>query len=114
MTAAPDMRVLYRATRTNPPTVRDFLSNEARGRRIPPNATEEMCRRWDGLSMWNDRGRLRRVAQNTPGVGSFIAQLHIPTGSGITVEPFTDDPNHFTVRGDAVALLGMVRSVAPV
>ena len=42
---------LYRIVSSNPPTILDFLSNQAKGRRMPDHAPETVGL-WDGLSTY--------------------------------------------------------------
>lgn len=88
-----------------------FQSNVAKGQRLPPDASEDVHHRWDGLSMFSDRLLLAALARTRPGMGAFIAELHIPADAAVSIEPFPNNPHHFTVRGDAEVLLGLVVAV---
>jgi hypothetical protein len=66
---------LHRITRNNPPTVDDFKSRAELGHPKPPGLPQ---RRWDGVSMWDDVERIRRMALRTPRLGAFIAELNVP------------------------------------
>ena len=114
MTNAPHERVMFRATRANPPTLYDFLSNIERRRRLPPNATAEVQRRWAGLSMYDERSALEDVVRATPAVGSFIAEVRIAGAMQVTISQFGVNPHHFTVWGNPAELLAAVTSVARV
>lgn len=96
--------------RTNPPTEADFMSAAARGR--PSPGYPETARLWDGISMYRTLAQARRRARTAPSLGSFIAEVTIPTESPARVER-TLGPGHFTVWAAPANLLGWVVSVVP-
>jgi hypothetical protein len=111
----PDGPVLtfYRVTRSNPPTLRDFLSNVAKRRR-PPDDNPETLRMWGGLSVYDTVRHARAQAQRVPAIGSFIATMQIPAEGSIHYEQTTRERHHFTLWGDADHLIACVVSVVPV
>ena len=79
---------LYRLVHTDPPTVRDFLSQKVLG--IPlKHETAKVLRIWDGLSVYRTEEQDRIRALQTPRLGRYIAELIVPR-----------DDNHITVELD--------------
>jgi len=102
----------YRVVVTDPPTEADFLSDRARGK--PPPRTPELLRLWDGLSVMDTEEGAREIARNFPANGAFIAALAIPNNSPIRYERTLRRPGHYTIWGEAAALLDRVEWVTPV
>lgn len=106
--------ILYRVVRTDPPTVAEFRSHEARGHRLPPGAPEETRRLWSGISVYETAERARQTALDYPRLGTYIAVLDIPEEGPIGAERTTNSLGHYTLWGDAVTMLACVVAVRPV
>ena len=102
---------LFRIVRTVPPTLWDFQSYRERG--IPLRHDTVRGRRlWDGLSLYRTREQAARIATISPRVGSYIAELSIPTDGSFRLELDNGDYGHCTVWGDADVLMSLVVSIA--
>jgi hypothetical protein len=106
-------RTFFRITRSNPPTLNDFLSNTARRRR-PPRRDARTLRLWDGVSVFDTEDSARRQAQRIPAIGGYIAAVQFPAAGPVHYEQTGNDPHHYTVWADAVYFLAQVTSVSPV
>lgn len=105
--------VLYRVVQTDPPTVRDFLSQKVLG--IPlKTVTPKVLRLWDGLSVYRTAEQARARAQQTPRLGRYIAKLVFPEDDRITIELDNGRQGHCTVWGSPWLLRSFVASVEPV
>ena len=93
-------RSFYRIVKTNPPTLEDFLSNQAKGREVHRGIHRGMVRLWDGLSMYASEEQASSKAAQSPMLGSFVAELVIPADGPIRIEQTTRDREHFTLWGD--------------
>jgi hypothetical protein len=105
-------RAFWRIVRTDPPTERDFMSNDALGRR-PRDRDPETLRLWSGISVYATARQAKRTAVAFPMIGSFLARVRVRDGDPIRVEK-TLGPNHYTLWGDASLFLGRVEIVSPV
>ncbi len=103
-------RVYYRIVKSDPPTMRDFQSNREKGLPRRPVEAPDL---WAGLSMYEDINHARGGAQRFPAIGSHIAAVLVPDDGRFRVYK-TLGPGHFTVWGEASALLGAVVAVSPV
>lgn len=110
----PRMRTvaLYRIVRSNPPTLRDMMSNKALGRE-PLRPDPEVLRLWDGISVFDSATGARRQARQAPWRGQgFIATLLVP------LEDFrlekTRGEGHFTLWGKPHDILACVKGVEPI
>ena len=106
------MPTFYRVVKTNPPTLADFRSDKERGKAQP--STPELARLWDGLSVADSEDRVRKMVQRFPAMGSFIAAIAVPEHGAIRYERTVRRPGHYTLWGDAAAILERVQSVTPV
>lgn len=106
-------RVFHRTVKADPPTVDDFMSNQAKGR--PPRGAEvgnpEL---WGGISVMDTLDRARKRAQQFPQHGVFIAVLHIPPAGPVTAARTLTTPGHYTLHGAPADLLACVAEVIPV
>lgn len=110
----PDSTVLrlYRITKSNPPTIRDFLSFRELG--IPlRHRTAKGLRLWDGLSVYREREQAVTRARRTPGLGQYVAELHVPMDGRIQLELDNGENGHCTIWGAPEALLALILSVWP-
>ena len=106
-------RTFYRIVRSNPPTLDDFTSNEAKGRPLRDTAPETR-RLWSGLSVNATEAQARRRAKQYPMLGRYIAAVRIPESGSIHWERTTSVPGHHTIWGAPSELLHCVASVVPV
>lgn len=101
----------YRVVKTNPPTVRDFLSGVAAGHALIAT-TPELARLLEGISVFATPAQARRKTRGVGyRMGEYIAELHIPDAATIRYEK-TGGPGHHTLWGDAIELLTYVVHVA--
>src|SRR3712207_9389552 len=98
--AEPPTRVFYRIVQTDPPTLRDFLSNEALGRN-PKRPLSELDRRcWRGASHYDSRELAAFPAGRSPSLGALIATIALPARAPIEYEQ-THRPRNWPPSGDA-------------
>ena len=99
MHSSPAKVTLCRIVHTDPPTVRDFLSQKVLG--IPlKHETAKGLRLWDGLSIYRTREQALTRAHQTPRLGRFIAELAVPLDDDhITVELDNGRHGHCTIWG---------------
>jgi hypothetical protein len=98
---------------TDPPTVDDFRSEQAKGRR-PRNSEPETLRLWNGISVYRTEAQARRKARALPILGTFIAAVYLAEGVAVRYERTTKSDGHYTLWGDAHVLLAGVVNVTPV
>lgn len=107
-------RTLYRIVRTDPPTVSDFLSDDALGRGAP-DESPEVRRLRAGCSVFNTEAQARRRARAFPFLGCYIAVLSILDDPDISIKiERTPGTGHYTIWDDREWLLGDVVAVVPV
>lgn len=101
--------LFYRIVLTDPPTIDDMRSYQELG--IPLRRTDpESLRRASGISLFDTLERARKQARRKPWLGNaFIAELAIPIGR-FQIEQ-TASAGHYTLWGDAHAILDYVRRV---
>jgi hypothetical protein len=111
---ATENRTVYRIVLTNPPTLRDFLSDEELGK--PPRSADPVVRRvWSGISTYQTQSQARRKARAYPWLGGFIACLEIPAHAPVRIErTFPRSAGHHTLWGVAADVLQYVVRVVPV
>ena len=109
----PAVRTFYRIVRSDPPALRDFTSNAARGLPLR-DESEEMRRLWDGISVYATEGQARNKARQFPYLGRYLARLEIPERARVRVErTIRNGRGHHTLWGDPADLLGWVAAVFP-
>lgn len=109
----PPILRLYRIGKSNPFTREDFLSFRELG--IPlRHRTAKGLRLWDGISVDRERGQAAARARRTPGLGQFVAELHLPMDGRFRIELDDGDDGHCTIWGEPEALRALVVSVWPV
>lgn len=109
---ADSVLVLFRITWTDPPTVRDMLSQAALGKQ-PREDDPETLRRWRGISLFDSAERARSVGKRFPWNGNaFIATLTIPAGRFLIEQ--TGRRGHYTLWGDPRDILATVTDVQPI
>jgi hypothetical protein len=106
----PAFRVFHRIVRTDPPTLDDFVSNQAKGK--PPPDDPALRAVWDGISVYSTLAQARRKRRASPALGAYIAMLRVPEGGAVRYER-TLGEGHHTLRGDPSDILGLVVSVVP-
>ena len=106
-------RTFYRIVRTDPPTLGEFMSAQARGK-PPPDDEPETLRLHDGLSAYATIAQARRKARASPVLGRYIARLEIPEGGPIRWERTLTSSGHHTIWGVPADLLRCVVLVEPV
>jgi hypothetical protein len=104
--------MFFRVVRTNPPSLLDFMSNEALGRRPRRPLSERDHDRWRGVSHFDSAELASSAANASPWLGQFVAAVEIPLGAAVRVEQ-TYRAGHWTIWGDPADLLALVVSVAP-
>lgn len=103
----------YRIVETDPPTVRDFLSQKARGRPLRFR-TARALRLWEGVSVYRSRDEAAALAGRSPQLGAFVAEIRVPNDGSFRYELDSGPHGHCTIWGDAASLLALVVSVRPV
>lgn len=102
-------REWYRLVRSNPPNLRDFMSNKALGKTLRNERDREIH---DGLSVHQTLRQSRNQAQafrGNPFVG--IAILEIPEGSGMPWKRTGQSEGHHTLWAEPEDLIRYVREV---
>ena len=103
----------YRIVKSNPPTLRDFMSLEELGKR-PRNPNDpEVLRRWDKVSVWGEEKRAQQWARERPQLGAYIARLDLPDSSAMAAEP-SGPTGHYSLAATAVELWQHITSIVPV
>jgi hypothetical protein len=106
-------RVFYRIVRSNPPTLRDFLSQAALG--IPSRRRDpEALRLRRGISVYATEAQARRKARGMGTLGDYIARIELPTASPVIFERTTESNGHYTLWGDPEAIMACAAAVVPV
>ena len=109
--AAATSLYLYRNVQSNPPTISDFLSGQAKGERP---RSESLRWLWDGISVFNTATQARRQALRFPFLGHYLAQLNLLPGAPIRCERTLRTRGHYTIWGNPAYLLRCVTEVVPV
>jgi hypothetical protein len=102
-------RLFYRIVKTNPPDLFDMQSARVRGNPEPPDPERRAV--WDGLSVFSTLSQARRKQRTSPGIGSYIAVLRVPTDGSVRIERTLRDAGHHTIWAEAALLLKWVVSV---
>ena len=107
-------RIYFRLVTSSPPSVADFLSNEARGRvpRRPQSELEEKL--WSYLSVFETEDQARAQAAKFPMLGGYIAAVRITRDSAVEVLPERGRNGHRSIKGDPDDLLRSVIDVTAV
>lgn len=109
---ADNVIILYRIAWTNPPTLRDMLSQAALGKR-PREDDPVTLRRWQGISLFDTAERARHVGKRFPWNGNaYIATLAITPGQ-FQLEQ-TGRRGHYTLWGEPHDILATVTDVQPI
>lgn len=103
----------YRIVLTDPPSLEDFLSDAARGKRRPTDPAKREL--YEGLSVYATVGQARRKALDLPILVAYIPELRVPEDAPIQVaRTIKGSRGHHTLWGDPADLLGYVVAVVPV
>jgi len=101
-----------RIVKTNPPTLQDFTSNQARG--VPLRGNElRQPELHSGLSVHDNARTVVERATTMRRIGGYIAAVRV-TNDGATFVAKTLGEGHYTLWGDHAALLEAILSVVPV
>lgn len=106
-----DGRTFFRIVKTDPPTVDDFLSAEARGMIPPVELSDDLRRLWDGISVYATAAQARRKARQSPILGRYIVELRLWPDTGLRVERTARGPGHHTIWGQPGDIQACVVSV---
>jgi len=110
---APPRRV-FRVVHTDPPARSDFVSNAEAGI-VPRRVLSAVERRlWRGVSCTETLAQARATARRALILGTFVAALDLPADPRLRAERTGSRVGHYTVWGDADALLACVVWVVPV
>lgn len=101
---------LFRVVQNNPPLKYDMMSREALGMR-PRHPTAKALRLWSGVSMNRTREQAAQLANASPWLGEYIAELRIPVDGSFRYELDNGRNGHCTVWGEPDELLALVVSV---
>lgn len=104
------MPTFYRITRSDPPTLQDFLSHVALNKPMPID-TPEARRLYEGISVYITTDAVRFTVGKYPKIGRYIATLEVPEDGSILHEQTTGNPAHYTLWADAKDLLERVTLV---
>lgn len=109
----PVARTFDRIVLTDPPSLEDFLSDAARGKRRPTDPTKREL--YEGLSIYATVRQARRKALDLPILGAYIAAVLVPDEAPIrAARTIKGSRGHHTLWGDATDLLGYVVAVVTV
>jgi hypothetical protein len=105
---------LYRIVKSDQPTEVDFTANDALGRPLRADSSDEARRLLNGLSMMDRQERAATLQRRFPLLGAYIAVVDIPMEGKIRIERTLREPGHHTVWGDPSELLRCVVAVTPI
>ncbi|MGD9892794.1 MAG: hypothetical protein AB7R89_23050 [Dehalococcoidia bacterium] len=108
----------YRIVKSDPPTHADFFSLARRTRPPTPDTYPERdpfgVLLYLGVSVYDRDDLARKMAQQIPLTGSFIAQLEFSTDGPIRGAKTTKRKGHYTLWGRPSDILDTVQWVSPV
>ena len=104
--------IVLRIVKTDPPTLLDFTSNQARG--VQPRGSElKQPEIQSGLSVHDNARTVVERAMKMRKIGSYIAALHVPVDGTARIDK-TLGEGHYTLWGEPETLLASILSVVPV
>ena len=106
--------ILYRLVETDPPRLRDFLSHEALGMSPRRPLSPRELDRWRGVSHQNSLESALVKGTESPWLGQYVAEIHIPASVTVRIEQTGRDRSHYTDWADPADLLAWAVSVAPI
>lgn len=106
-------RVFHRTVKTDPPSRRDFESNRERGN-APRGDELRDSSLYGGLSVIDTLVRAIARARKFPMHGSYVVELTIPVGEFIHWKRTGKSPGHFTIWGNADAIMACVTRIIDV
>lgn len=106
-------RIFHRTVQGENPTRRDFMSNREKGK--PPRKGEIADPTLHGgISVMDTLEKALQRAKDFPMHGDYIAEVTIPEGSLIVARRTTRTEGHYTLFGNADAILACVTRVIQV
>lgn len=106
------MREFFRIVRGHEPTLGDFMSLRALGRRLTNPALE---REWaDGVSVYDNFDRACQISRKFAfRLGSYIVRVVLPDESTVEFKQTSADTHHYTIFAKPEKILALVKG-APV
>jgi hypothetical protein len=104
---------LYRAVKTDDPTLRDFTSAFALGSPPPRRLQKRSAPVWMALSTYQAREQLEDRMKAIPQIGTHVARLELQSGQGFALAE-TVEAGHVSLWGDPLKLANSVVDVYPV
>jgi hypothetical protein len=104
-------RLFYRVVHENPPSLWDLTP--AKGRGFPEPDDPELHAVWDGLSVCSTLAQARRRRRTSPGLGTFVAILRVPTDGSVHFARTLRSEGHHTIWCDPDDLRAMIVSIEP-
>jgi hypothetical protein len=107
-------RRLFRIVRSDPPTLRDFMSHAALGKqpRRPLSRREQDL--WRGVSVYQSASAAAEKARAIPSLGAFIAEVILPESLECRIEQTGRELEHHTVWESPDTLLTHVNAIVHV
>ncbi len=107
-------RELFRFIRGETPTLDDFKSHGALGKRMSRGQDDpDAVRRWnDGISVFDEFTRACELAADL-GFG-WIATIALEYTAGYEVSQYGRDRHHYTIFGEPEQLMALVSKVRPI
>ena len=103
----------YRLVRSNPATLDDFTSQQAKG--IPMARPDpEVALLWGGISVYATETQARNQGRAKPWLGAYIAELTISEDDPITFRRTGTGRGHHTLWGEPSDLQARVTRVSDV
>lgn len=106
------VREFFRIVSSKEPTLEDFKSPRALGRRLPNPAVE---REWaEGVSIYDDFDRACQVSRKFKfRLGHYIVRIRVPEERTLEYTQTFEDMHHFTIYAEPEEILALVEG-APV
>ena len=101
-------RTFYRLVESDPPTLRDFTSQEALGVSPRRRLSDQERDRWRGVSHCDSRAAAHKRGSQSPWLGQYVAEVHVPLGLGVRLTQTGREPSHWTLWAAPADLLSWV------